>query len=38
LNKMEAIGLLDTQAQELMEKAKELLAVAEARGKANIKA
>jgi hypothetical protein len=32
------IGLLDAQAQELMEKAKELFTVAEACGEANIKA
>jgi hypothetical protein len=46
LSKMEAvlkqeevtIGLLDAQDQELMEKAKELSAVAEACGEANIKA
>jgi hypothetical protein len=33
-----AIGLLDAQAQELMEKAKELYAAAEACGEVNIKA
>jgi hypothetical protein len=46
LSKMEAmvkqeevtIGVLDAQAQELMEKAKELFVAAEARGEANIKA
>jgi hypothetical protein len=44
LSKMEAvlkpeevtIGLLDTQAQELMEKAKDLFAAAKAHGEANI--